>query len=232
MRFLIFDTETTGLPKSKSIHPDELHLWPYIVQFSYIIYDTEVNNIIKTVDEIIKIPEDIEISEVSSQIHGITKTIINQKGINIKILLKNFFLDLITANIDLLIGHNISFDINMVRVEMNRLFKNNSHNPRTVMMAKSDLEYLNNYKKIYCTLQETIDLCNIKAIDKYGREYVKFPKLLELHEKLFKEKPQLLHNSLNDILITLRCFIKLRFNTDLVVISPHFEKIIKEKRII
>ena len=46
MRFLVFDTETTGLPKTKYISPDTLNQWPYIVQFSYIIYDTTLNDII------------------------------------------------------------------------------------------------------------------------------------------------------------------------------------------
>ena len=44
MRVLVFDTETTGLPKSKIINPDTLNLWPHIVQFSYIIYDTVLND--------------------------------------------------------------------------------------------------------------------------------------------------------------------------------------------
>jgi hypothetical protein len=42
MRVLVFDTETTGLPKSKFISPDTLHLWPDIVQCSFIIYDTDL----------------------------------------------------------------------------------------------------------------------------------------------------------------------------------------------
>ena len=46
MKLIIFDTETTGLPKTKNINIDYLYLWPYIVQFSYIIYDTEINKIL------------------------------------------------------------------------------------------------------------------------------------------------------------------------------------------
>jgi hypothetical protein len=53
MRIAVFDTETTGLPKSKIINELTLQLWPHIVQFSYIIYDTELKKIIKTVDLII-----------------------------------------------------------------------------------------------------------------------------------------------------------------------------------
>ena len=75
MKIAVFDTETTGLPKTKTINEPSLHLWPYIVQFSYIIYDTELKKITKTVDLVIKIPENIDISDEVSDIHGITNFI-------------------------------------------------------------------------------------------------------------------------------------------------------------
>ena len=50
MKVLVFDTETTGLPQTKIINPDTLHLWPHIVQFSYIIYELKNNVIIKLND--------------------------------------------------------------------------------------------------------------------------------------------------------------------------------------
>ena len=53
MRFLVFDTETTGLPKTKFISPFTLHQWPHIVQFSYIIYDSSLNNIVESKDYVI-----------------------------------------------------------------------------------------------------------------------------------------------------------------------------------
>ena len=52
MKILIFDTETTGLSKSKKITPATIHLWPYIVQFSYIIFDDTTNTIIKIYDKV------------------------------------------------------------------------------------------------------------------------------------------------------------------------------------
>ena len=38
-KIIIFDTETTGLPKSRQSLVNNTEEWPYIVQFSYIIYD-------------------------------------------------------------------------------------------------------------------------------------------------------------------------------------------------
>ena len=65
-------------------------------------------------------------------------------------------------------------------------------------------------------MQETIDFCAIKKINKQGKEYFKFPKLIELHQKLFDTSPNGLHNSLNDILICLRCFYKIKFDKDII----------------
>jgi hypothetical protein len=63
---------------------------------------------------------------------------------------------------------------------------------------------------------ESVDLCSIQAVSKNGKSYVKFPTLLELHEKLFGTKPQNLHNSLNDVIVTCRCYIKMKFGVDLL----------------
>jgi len=84
------------------------------------------------------------------------------------------------------------------------------------------LHFLTNFKNIYCTMQESIDLCAIKVKDKFGREYNKFPKLVELHKELFQTTPSGLHNSLIDILITLRCFIYLKYKKDILTDCPDF----------
>ena len=91
---------------------------------------------------------------------------------------------------------------------------------------KFDLHLLTNYKNIYCTMKESIDLCNIQMISKFGKEYKKFPKLSELHEKLFGIIPKNLHNSLIDILITLRCFMKLKYNRDIALESKKYKNMI------
>lgn len=215
MRILVFDTETTGLPSSKFINPDALNLWPHIVQFSYVMYDTELNDIVKTSDTIVKVKEDIIISEESTKIHGITNDISKRNGSHIVLILKNFFDNF--RNSDLLVGHNISFDINMVKVELLRLIYecNLNISEDEIKSYKYDLHFLTNYKNIFCTLQGSVELCNIKSINKFGKEYIKFPKLLELHQKLFESTPNNLHNSFNDILVTLRCYMKLKYNIDL-----------------
>jgi DNA polymerase III epsilon subunit-like protein len=227
MRILVFDTETTGLPKSKIMNPDTLNLWPYTVQFSYVIYDTNLNDIVVSSDKIVKLKDGITIPEDSIKIHGITNEISQKNGINIESIINEFFSHL--RNVDLLVGHNVSFDINMIKVELLRLiYEAKIISENEVKECKYNLHFLTNYKNICCTLQESIDLCNIKAIDKFGKEYTKFPKLLELHQKLFESTPNNLHNSFNDILVTLRCFMKLKHDIDLNEKCIKFIKISKD----
>lgn len=228
MRVLVFDTETTGLPKSKILNPDTLNLWPHIVQFSYVIYDNILNDIVETSDKIVKLEHGISIPEDSIKIHGITNESSQKNGIYLDIILEHFFYHL--RNVDLLVGHNVSFDINMIKVELLRLICENNLiiSENDLKVYKYNLHFLTNYTNICCTLKDSIDLCNIKATNKFGKEYTKFPKLLELHQKLFESIPNNLHNSLNDILVTLRCFMKLKYNVDLNETCRKFKKISKQ----
>ena len=222
MRVLVFDTETTGLPKTKILNPDTLNEWPNVVQFSYIIYDVSCNEIVNWRDNIIKVPESIIISEDSVKIHGITNEISANAGIPIEDALNNFFHCL--KDIELIVGHNISFDINMVKVELLRIIYNKSLNAKQLKEHKHNLNIITNFD-IYCTLKESIQLCKIQAFDKKGRSYFKYPKLIELHEKLFNVSPRNLHNSFNDILVTLRCFIKIKHCSDLLETCETFKTI-------
>jgi DNA polymerase III epsilon subunit-like protein len=229
MLVLVFDTETTGLPETKILNPYTLNLWPHIVQFSYVIYDTDKNMIVTTSDTIIKLKNDLIIPAESIKIHGITNELSKTKGVNINIILTKFCNHL--KDVDLLVGHNISFDINMVKVELLRLiYEHNLENE--LKDYKYNFHFFTNYKNIYCTLQESIDLCNIKVISKFGREYKKYPKLIELHQKLFESIPNNLHNSFNDIIVTLRCFMKLKYDIDLNDTCDTFIEIINNLKIL
>jgi len=232
MRVLIFDTETTGLPKSRSINPDSLHLWPHIVQFSYIIYDVTDNDICVIEDNIIRVADDVEISQESSAIHGITNEISKSGGVDLNQVLSGFFGAL--KNVDMLVGHNISFDINVVVVELLRIIYNQSNTvPADELLSyKTYLHMLNNYQNIHCTMQNSIDMCGIKVMGKNGREYNKFPKLSELHQKLFGSVPNNLHNSLNDILITLRCYIMITLKMDVLETCDKFKTMSRGRRLL
>uniref|UniRef100_A0A6C0IH13 Exonuclease domain-containing protein n=1 Tax=viral metagenome TaxID=1070528 RepID=A0A6C0IH13_9ZZZZ len=217
MIIITFDTETTGLPKIKMITEKTLHLWPHIVQFSYVIYNNETNNILKTVDHIVKVPENIVISEENSNIHGITDTISKTSGQDIAMVLSEFMQDY--NNADIIVAHNMEFDFNIIKVELMRQIYNDTQTVDEKEKITQNLNCLKASSKLCCTMQESIELCNIKALSKQGKEYVKFPSLAELHKHLFGVVPKKLHNSLNDVLICLRCFYKMHFEADIVAIN-------------
>jgi DNA polymerase III epsilon subunit-like protein len=222
MKILVFDTETTGLPKTKFISPSTLDQWPYIVQFSFIIYDSSLNDIVESKDDIIKLPENVLIPEESTKIHNITNELSQKSGLQINKILNVFFDHL--RNVDRLVGHNIEFDLNMIKVEISRIINENQVTSEQLKSYKYNLHFLNNYKNISCTLKDSIKFCNIQVINKSGKPYLKYPKLIELHNKLFNETPKHLHNSFNDILVTLRCFMKLKHNIDLIDNCMIFKK--------
>ena len=131
----------------------------------------------------------------------------------------------------MLVGHNVTFDIKMVKVELLRLIYNDMSEDKS-RKYKNNLYDLSNFQNVYCTLQNSIELCAIKTLDKFGKEYNKYPKLVELHKYLFHSVPNNLHNSFNDILITLRCYIKMEYDVDLLENCEKFIEATKDIHII
>ena len=221
MKIIVFDTETSGLPKSRTIAPNTIHLWPFIVQFSYIIFDTETNTILKSYDAIVKVKPYNVISEDSIKFHGITQEISETKGINIDTVLFTFISDI--ANADMIVAHNVEFDLNMIRVEMLRLEQGDLANLE-LELRKAIFEDQTNF---YCTMRESVDLCKIEKENSRGT-YYKFPTLTELHKHLFAVEPKHLHNSFHDILCTIRCFVKMKYNQDIVEQNSEFKELIQK----
>ena len=230
MRILIVDTETTGIPKSKLLTAGTLPLWPHIVQFSYIIYDTVLNKIIKITDLVIKIPANINISDEVSKIHGITNFISQNSQYKINDALIQFINDYYKFNVALIVGHNLTFDINMIKVELMREIgsDNNTLDKRDISQFLDTINDTTseNFPKLYCTMSNSIELCNLKLKSKFGKDFLKFPKLNELHIKLFNSSPRNLHNSLNDVLICLRCYYMLEYKIDIIEIDTQVKELL------
>jgi hypothetical protein len=87
------------------------------------------------------------------------------------------------------------------------------------------IDNITNVKSIYCTMKESVDLCSIERENRRGK-YFKYPTLTELHNKLFGVIPKNLHNSLNDVLISLRCFLKLKYDVDIIEKNDKLKEII------
>jgi len=183
--YLFFDTETTGLPKNWKSPITDLNNWPRLVQLACLLFDN-VGNKISECNFIIK-PDGFYIPVEVSKIHGISNERAIREGQPIKFVLQHFNLLIEQANY--LVAHNMAFDEKIVGAEFLRNGMVNSIHTR---------------KKI-CTMEKTTNFC---AID--GQYGYKWPKLSELHYKLFRTDFEEAHNAAVDITITAKCFWKLR----------------------
>lgn len=208
MKFLVFDTETTGLPKRNNASPEETYLFPYIVQLSWLVYNTGNNKLESVKDKIIKLPENIQIPKKATEIHGITQEQMLTHGEPITHVLNTFMHDI--SSCTYIIAHNLKFDKTMIEVECIRNKINKS---------------LSDYRKLeYCTMRNGKELCNISRMNHITQKMdLKLPKLIELHEWLFKETPENLHNSLIDVLVCFRCFFAMIYNVDIITINSEFK---------
>jgi DNA polymerase III epsilon subunit-like protein len=172
---LVFDVETTGLPKSRYLTPKNVDDWPHIVQIAWILNDEEKMFYVK--------PDNYIIPEESTKIHGITTDFADKNGLPIKQVLDIFEQDCNQA--DILVAHNADFDKNVILASCYR-------NKRNSLFLLD--------KKIYCTMKSNVEVCKLPG--KYGYKY---PRLEELYYFLFKKKPTKLHDALVDCRITKLC---------------------------
>jgi DNA polymerase-3 subunit epsilon len=215
MKVLVFDTETTGLPQKTEDNKEpsifDFNKWPHIIQISCILYDTEKNDVIVK-NYYIKIANDIIITPGSFEKHNLTHEYLNLHGINITTALKEF--NRLVYLSDVMVGHNISFDKRMVFVEClkNKIPQHFTKYARLIPVRKAE----------FCTMKKTTKFCDIvRYSNKTGRTYIKAPSLSELYLILFpdSELPNDLHNSLVDVLITLKCYIKFNYNSNIMDVN-------------
>ena len=216
MKVLVFDTETTGLPQGYNVPYQQSHRWPYIVQLSFLLYDMEENKIIEEIDLIVDLPHGVDIPEESSNIHGITPAISRNQGLKIKDVLEIFHIAI--QSVDYVVAHNIDFDRTMIKAEC---YRNGFH----------DLEQMfTRDKQYFCTMLRSKNICNLIGISKKsGEEYVRYPKLMEVHEHLFNQTPKNLHDSFIDVIVCLRCFCKLTMHKDLCNINRRFNTLYNKR---
>jgi len=186
---LFFDTETTGLCTDWKISPKKNpDNWPRLVQLAYIQTDGS-GKILKEGNFIIK-PDGFEVPQSASDVHGITTDIATQQGQDIALVL-NFF-EQIVAESDAVIGHNISFDNNVI---LGEYYRNG---------IETSLDKVRPPK--YCTMKGSLGYCKILNKNKKGYKY---PKLSELHEKLFGVNFENAHDARSDVAATKKCFFQL-----------------------
>ena len=112
MKTLIFDTETTGIPK----HPNsKMNVQPKIIEFAGIIVD-ETGEIIDQMEFTLNPGEKLE--AVTTKITGLTDEDLKDSPGFKDVLdeLRNFF-----ASADAMLAHNLPFDSTLLELELKRL---------------------------------------------------------------------------------------------------------------
>jgi DNA polymerase-3 subunit alpha len=185
--YLIFDTETTGLPKRWDAPYTDVDNWPRVIQIAWQLHD-ELGNLIEAQDYLIQ-PDGFDIPYDAERIHGISTALAQKKGISLAEMLGKFNIAL--SKTKFVVGQNLKFDLNVTGAEFERLQIGNDLQELPVLDT--------------CT-ERTANLCQIPG-GRYGK--FKLPTLTELHQFLFNQPFGEAHNATADVEATTRCFLEL-----------------------
>lgn len=185
--YLIFDTETTGLPRNKTAPITDLDNWPRLVQLAWQLHD-HTGKLLAQHNYIVK-PEGFDIPFKAEQIHGISTKRALAEGHDLKTVLTTFSSDL--QKTSQLVGHNIEFDINIIGAEF---IRKSFATEQFLSLNKLD------------TSTAAIEFCQLPG-GPGGR--LKMPKLVELHIKLFGKDFGDAHDAAYDVAATARSFFGL-----------------------
>ena len=185
--FLIFDTETTGLPKNYNAPLTDFDNWPRLVQLAWQLHDdkgrlVENHNLLVKPDGFI-IPIEVQV------VHGISTEHATKYGLPLHEVLDTFLKSAEKAKY--FVGHNIDFDLNIVGCEF---LRDCGSNP---LLA---------WPRVDTCTEKTAEFCKLPG-GKGGK--FKLPKLNEFHEILFGSKFDSAHNASADVQATARIFLEL-----------------------
>ena len=185
--YLIFDTETTGLPKKWNAPVSDSDNWPRCIQLAWQLHD-ETGKLSSNNSFLIK-PENFDIPFESEKVHGVSTALAMKDGLVLKEVINRFLIDLKKSKY--LVGHNVKFDINIIGAELYRL---------GIVSNFSQLKVIDTCTEI------TANLCKLPG----GRSgKFKFPTLIELHDFLFRDSFEHAHNASADVEATARSFFEL-----------------------
>ena len=185
--YIIFDTETTGLPRDFKAPVTDTSNWPRVVQIAWQLHNDK-GELVENKDFLVR-PDGFDIPYDAESVHGISTELAAKYGESLEDVLAQFNSALSKAKF--IVGHNVGFDINVTGCEFVRL------NANTPML---DMPVLDT-----CT-EVTANLCQLPG-GRGGR--FKLPTLSELHHHLFGEKFHEAHNATADVEATTRCFLEL-----------------------
>jgi DNA polymerase-3 subunit alpha len=209
--YLIFDTETTGLPRNWNAPLTDSDNWPRCIQIAWQLHDA-MGNVLEHEDYLVQ-PEGFNIPFDAEKIHGISTELAQQQGIPLAEMIEKF--TEVLSKTKYIVGQNVGFDLNIMGAEFLRL---GMENP------------LPKYPVLDTCTETTAQLCQLPG-GRGGK--FKLPTLTELHEFLFQEPFEEAHNATADVEATTRCFLELVrrqiFTTEELDVQPdYFERFSEE----
>ncbi len=177
--YLFFDTETSGLPDMKASPTADGQ--PHICQLGAILCDehgfakAEVNLLVR--------PDGWAIPQSTTDIHGISQNSADRYGLSIKGVLSIF--DRLMTKAEVLVAHNIKFDLFMIEIERSR--------------AKLDIELP---KRFACTMNDSRNIVKIPPTPRMiacGMMEFKKPNLQEAYRHFFGRDFDGAHDAMADV---------------------------------
>ena len=185
--YLIFDTETTGLPKRWDAPITDSDNWPRCIQIAWQLHD-EMGKLIEHQDYLVK-PDGFNIPYDAERIHGISTELAEHDGISLAEVLEKFNIAL--SKTKFIVGQNLGFDVNIMGAEFHRM---------GVDSPMSAMPVLDTCTEVTASL--------LKLPGGRGGKF-KLPTLTELHQYLFNKPFAEAHNATADVEATTRCFFEL-----------------------
>lgn len=165
MKLLIFDTETTGLPKTREPAIKGSDNWPHLVSIAWTVIDSNNNYESCGLSESYIVKPQWTIPADSTAIHGITQAKAEAEGIPLSTVISKF----LAIEHDMMIAHNMNFDYNVLV---------------NAIMWDLKLTVLPDFKPKFCSMEAMKNIMRIPYAN--GRGY-KPPKLTELYTYVVKK---------------------------------------------
>lgn len=183
--YLVFDTETTGLPRDWKAPVTQVSNWPRLVQLGWMLFDGQKQLIAEA--NLIVVPDGFTIPADAARVHGISQARALAEGLLLADVLAQF--QAATAAAQIIVAHNLSYDEKVMGAEF----------------VRAQLPDFFLGKRKVCTQIGATEFCKLPG--KYG---YKWPTLDELHRKLFSGGFADAHNALGDVRATARCYFELK----------------------
>lgn len=235
MRHLVFDTEMTGdmvlLSANAKVSLEER---PHLIQLAYAVVEcsqppqTPTDPVVADYAcQYVRLPRGCSVSAFAENFTHITTEMCRTQGHEPRDVLRDLMR--VAQTCDVLVGHNVKFDVRMVEIEIQRvlLFAQQTSN---AALRDEFTHFLNLWRLMptYCTMRRGTALCRLpRAISKTGgaaTSSFKYPKLKELYAHCFPDTDVAFqaHDAMGDVQATARCFAWMEYHRDLARLCPAF----------